>query len=195
MDADEYKRIADLLDRFFEGRTSNEEERALYAFFSRTDVPAEWERYKALFAYFENGIASEIEAAREAGRAPGDSRGGRIVWWSVAVGVAASLLLLVGLLLFERESSDFDPYEGSYIVRNGQVIVDMERIRPEIEAAYRKAEAAERAAERMLGEGDCLDRQIRAAEKRVERIHTSLLEGVGDDRLRTEVRRLLESGR
>ena len=48
---------------------------------------------------------------------------------------------------------------------------------------------------RMLGEGDCLDRQIRAAEKRVERIHTSLLEGVGDDRLRTEVRRLLESGR
>ena len=195
MDADEYKRIADLLDRFFEGRTSNEEERALYAFFSRTDVPAEWERYKALFAYFENGIASEIEAVREAGRAPGDSRGGRIVWWSVAVGVAASLLLLVGLLLFERESSDFDPYEGSYIVRNGQVIADMERIRPEIEAAYRKAEAAERAAERMLGEGDCLDRQIRAAEKRVERIHTSLLEGVGDDRLRTEVRRLLESGR
>ena len=195
MNTEEYKRIADLLDRFFEGQTSNEEERALYAFFSRTDVPAEWERYKALFAYFENGIASEIEAAREAGRAPGGSRGGRIVWWSVAVGVAASLLLLVGLLLFERESSDFDPYEGSYIVRNGQVIVDMECIRPEIEAAYRKAEAAERAAERMLGEGDCLDRQIRAAEKRVERIHTSLLEGVGDDRLRTEVRRLLESGR
>ena len=30
MNTEEYKRIADLLDRFFEGQTSNEEERALY---------------------------------------------------------------------------------------------------------------------------------------------------------------------
>ena len=45
MKTEEYKSIEDLLDRFFEGRTSNEEERVLYEFFARPDLPAHLERY------------------------------------------------------------------------------------------------------------------------------------------------------
>ncbi len=38
MKTEEYKSIEDLLDRFFEGQTSNEEERVLYEFFARPNV-------------------------------------------------------------------------------------------------------------------------------------------------------------
>ena len=39
MKTEEYKSIEDLLDRFFEGQTSNEEERVLYEFFARIKSP------------------------------------------------------------------------------------------------------------------------------------------------------------
>mgnify|MGYP001515081481 CR=1 FL=1 len=57
MKTEEYKSIEDLLDRFFEGQTSNEEERVLYEFFARPDIPAHLERYREVFGYFESGIA------------------------------------------------------------------------------------------------------------------------------------------
>ena len=56
MKTEEYKSIEDLLDRFFEGQTSNEEERVLYEFFARPDIPAHLERYREVFGYFESAL-------------------------------------------------------------------------------------------------------------------------------------------
>ena len=39
MKADEYIYIENLLERFFEGETTNAEEQELYAFFARPDLP------------------------------------------------------------------------------------------------------------------------------------------------------------
>lgn len=47
----DYKYIRQLLDRYFKGETSLEEEEILRAFFSQTDVPADLRRYRDLFAY------------------------------------------------------------------------------------------------------------------------------------------------
>lgn len=47
----DYKYIKQLLDRYFEGETSLEEEEILRAFFSQTDVPADLRRYRDLFVY------------------------------------------------------------------------------------------------------------------------------------------------
>lgn len=47
----DYKYIKQLLDRYFEGETSLEEEEILRAFFSQTDVPADLLRYRDLFVY------------------------------------------------------------------------------------------------------------------------------------------------
>ena len=47
----DYKYITQLLERYWECRTSLEEENILKAFFSQKDVPAELLRYKALFDY------------------------------------------------------------------------------------------------------------------------------------------------
>ena len=49
------KDIATLLDKFMAGTTTIEEEQILADYFrSEQRVPAEWEDYKDMFAYFDN---------------------------------------------------------------------------------------------------------------------------------------------
>ena len=47
----DYKYINQLLDRYWKGETSLEEEEILRAFFSQDELPAELKPYKALFSY------------------------------------------------------------------------------------------------------------------------------------------------
>lgn len=47
----DYKYISQLLDRYWRGETSLEEEDILRAFFSQNDVPAELQVYRPLFCY------------------------------------------------------------------------------------------------------------------------------------------------
>ena len=50
---DEIKRIQNLLDKYMDGATSNEEEATLRKYFEEhaNDIPEEWESYRALFGY------------------------------------------------------------------------------------------------------------------------------------------------
>lgn len=50
---DEIKRIQNLLDKYMDGATSNEEEAKLRKYFEEhgNDIPEEWESYRALFSY------------------------------------------------------------------------------------------------------------------------------------------------
>lgn len=61
---DEIKRIQDLLDKYMDGATSNEEEATLRKYFEEhaNDIPEEWESYRALFSYigFEQLNLSQI---------------------------------------------------------------------------------------------------------------------------------------
>lgn len=61
---DEIKRIQDLLDKYMDGATSNEEEATLRKYFEEhaNDIPEEWESYRALFGYigFEQMNLSQI---------------------------------------------------------------------------------------------------------------------------------------
>jgi hypothetical protein len=47
----DYKYIQQLLERYWEGETSLQEEEILRSFFSQKDIPADLIRYKALFVY------------------------------------------------------------------------------------------------------------------------------------------------
>ena len=65
-----YEHIETLLERFFEGQTSNMEEQKLYEFFAGYDVPEHLLHYKKVFTYFDIGLNSEFcqeETALEAG--------------------------------------------------------------------------------------------------------------------------------
>ena len=63
-DIDEFKTIQDLLDKYMDGATSNEEEARLRKYFEEhgNDIPEEWESYRALFGYigFEQMELSQI---------------------------------------------------------------------------------------------------------------------------------------
>ena len=63
-DIDEFKTIHDLLDKYMDGATSNEEEAMLRKYFEEhaNDIPEEWESYRALFSYigFEQMNLSQI---------------------------------------------------------------------------------------------------------------------------------------
>lgn len=60
----EFKTIQDLLDKYMDGATSNEEEATLKKYFEEhgNDIPEEWESYRALFSYigFEQMNLSQI---------------------------------------------------------------------------------------------------------------------------------------
>ena len=129
--------INDLLDRFFDGQTFLEEERELYLFFMRDDIPKELIRYKPVIKYFESGLAEE--SGLTAQRTPNVTTSFLRRRWMVWSGVAASILMILFTslyLLLIKEPSD--PFEGSYIVRNGVHITDINLIRPELETVIQK---------------------------------------------------------
>ena len=97
---DNQKYIARLLDRFLQGDSTLEEEQILADYFrSATDLPAEWEDFRTMFRYFDQGM-EHIDYAQQEEAASGllsasPSVGRRSTrWWLTA---AASLLILVGM--------------------------------------------------------------------------------------------------
>ena len=65
----EFKTIQNLLDKYMDGATSNEEEATLRKYFEEhgNDIPEEWESYRALFSYigFEQMNLSQILEGEE----------------------------------------------------------------------------------------------------------------------------------
>lgn len=143
----ENKKIKELIDCFFEGLTSNREEKELYAFFAQENIPEYLQKYRPVFAYFENGIRDE----KPNGFTPKVSsqpKKKRIWIWS---GIAASLLLVIGLRIFHPwDRAHFNPYEGSYIIRKGVKISDPEIIRPEIERSLYRVSMQEEISARLI---------------------------------------------
>ena len=94
MNHDRY--IADLVEKFLDGRTTNEEERELYTWFRTHDVPEEWEPLKSMFAWYEAGMPEAEPATEVAEPQP------KVIplrrWLQVAGGCAAVLAIVV--LLF-----------------------------------------------------------------------------------------------
>ena len=83
------KHIESLLDLFMQGKTTLEQESELKRFFATAhDIPKEWEPYREMMAYFDNGmpIATESMPRRNIARP---------VWAVVAAAAVAALLLMV----------------------------------------------------------------------------------------------------
>lgn len=113
--------IDDLLNRYFEGETTSEEERRIRAFFSTGPVPEHLVVYKPLFAYFDE------EIRQEAGPVKKYSLSRRKLVY-VFSGVAAIFLVLLGighLLLSPAPVL----CSGNYVVINGRCYTDIHTVR------------------------------------------------------------------
>ena len=126
----DYQRIEEQIERFFEGQSSNEEELELYSFFSSENVPEHLLPYRPVFAYFETGIKEESNRQAVIPRIIQSSLKKKMSIW---VSIAASLLILLsfGIYHFMKEK-EYNLYEGSYIIRNGVKITDPKIVYPEI---------------------------------------------------------------
>ncbi|WP_293710576.1 hypothetical protein [uncultured Parabacteroides sp.] len=148
MQTEKQKHIEYLLERFFDGQTSNAEEQVLYSFFTGPDVPEALRPYQAVFGYFETGIKNELnEPVTESGRFFRKSPVKKLFW--TAACVAASLLAFLVYFWENNRPDPFNPYEGSYIVRNGVRITDMDKILPELEYTLREAKLQQEQAEQV----------------------------------------------
>lgn len=134
----DYNDIKLLVNRFFEGETSLEEEKKLYAFFSsHTQLPEELESYRDMFAGFD-AISFDTDTVA----APVRHHRLRYMF----SGIAATLLLCIGIFVaidIHKDAVLSNNYGGSYMIVNGERIEDLSLIKPEIEKALSQAEDIE----------------------------------------------------
>ena len=152
--------IAILVEKFLDGKTTNQEEQMLYDWFSANDVSEEWQPLKEMFAWYADGMPEEqIELSEELQpqkRGVALRRPRRVIRWiSVGVGIAAMVAVVLIATLRPRQS-EFNIYEGSYIVEAGVRNDDIASIESEIEAMLLRAEAIENHANELLAWADTI---------------------------------------
>lgn len=131
-DIDEFKTIQDLLDKYMDGATSNEEEATLRKYFEEhgNDIPEEWESYRALFSYigFEQMNLSQIlkeEEEKEIDKKEA-SRSRWLKYFGTSVAAAAIIaFLIVGIQKIAQ------PQPECYAVIDGKVYTDQEFVHNE----------------------------------------------------------------
>ena len=140
---DEIKRIQNLLDKYMDGATSNEEEATLRKYFEEhsNDIPEEWESYRALFGYigFEQMNLSQIlkeenkkedfekkDIAKEDIEKKEASRSRWLKYFSASAAAAAVIaFMLVGIQKLTQ------PQPECYAVIDGKVYTDQEFVHNE----------------------------------------------------------------
>lgn len=200
---EEVTHIKILLERFFEGQTSNAEEQELYHFFSRADIPEELIQYLPVIKYFESGFADEFGMIGQTDERPesltpaknvlphpaSQAKPSKRKLWITWGGVAASfLLVLFSSIYFLTTKEPLDPYAGSYIIRNGVRITDLDLIRPELEAAIQKSilleQEADRLIERLTAIDDSQEAQIM---QQLQEHNQRILDNIQDENIRNEL--------
>lgn len=188
----EYKHIEDLLERFFDGLTSNAEEKELYDFFANKDIPEHLISYKPVFGYFESGLIEELDSSEGVQGSVKHIHSAR-KWWITGLGVAAIILLLLSIRpLFINKPDEFNPFEGSYIIRNGECITDLELIQGELESTYQIAMLHKERAERLLqatNESNDIGEQI---QQEINAQYCEIINSFPDGRVRDEVKKILD---
>lgn len=128
---DEIKRIQNLLDKYMDGATSNEEEATLRKYFEEhgNDIPEEWESYRALFSYigFEQMNLSQIlkEEEKEIDKKEA-SRSRWLKYFGTSVAAAAIIaFLIVGI------QKIIQPQPECYAVIDGKVYTDQKFVHNE----------------------------------------------------------------
>ncbi len=145
-----------LAERFFDGDTTVEEERTLYAFYSsHTALPADMEQYRPLITDLGGMDFGETDPGSMdfGGMDFGEEKpahlaqGFRHKLLVTLSGIAASLLVCItvySLLQNHHERQQFAAtYEGSYVIQDGKRIDDLSLIKTDIEHAISQAESME----------------------------------------------------
>ncbi len=110
-----------LLTKYFEGRTTLEEEEKLKIYFSSEEIEEELKPLQSLFDYIREQKSIEYPIKTQQKREK-EKRG----LYRIAVAGAAMLLLLLGSLFFLRRQESFSTQSFAYI--HGELVLDQKVI-------------------------------------------------------------------
>lgn len=168
MNSKKTKDIERLMQRFFDGETTTEEEARLYRVFRRKRLPHSLERMRPVMEAF-----GSMEA-----RAPRHAMTASIVR-RVLAGAAAVLALAVGTAVYSdyrEEQSLARLYGGSYIIENGRRTDDLRAIHDDIEQTLADSRRIEK----------------RAGQNVIDRAEQDVLDNISDPDMRREVELMLK---
>lgn len=122
--------IEKLLNKYFEGDTTCEEERELRRFFTEGIVPEHLKEYAPLFAFFEeeNKQAKVSHTVSSSQKRTVRHR----LMYSIS-GIAAGLLILLGIAGIHRH---FNAMPDSYVIIDGKCYTDENLVREQAMAAF-----------------------------------------------------------
>ena len=118
----EHIEIKELLDRYYEGETTDADEQRLREYFTSDEVVAGLQPYRSIFAYLKH---EKENLAEEAAIIPLPAiQQRRVIWWYAAA--AAVACLLVGTFLaHENRPVTQTACTGTYVMVNGICYDDM----------------------------------------------------------------------
>lgn len=123
------KEIEELLNKYFEGETTCEEERELRRYFTESIVPEHLQSYRPMFTFMDaEHTLHHQSATREGKKKPVR----RIISYSLR-GVAAGLLLLLGIAGLYRY---FPSTPENYVIIDGKRYTDTELVREQALSAF-----------------------------------------------------------
>ena len=128
----EFKTIQNLLDKYMDGATSNEEEATLRKYFEEhaNDIPEEWESYRALFSYigFEQMNLSQILKEEEEKEI--DKKEASRSRWLKYFGTSVAAAAIIAFLIVSIQKIA-QPQPECYAVIDGKVYTDQEFVHNE----------------------------------------------------------------
>ena len=145
------KDIETLLEKYFEGQTTCEEERNLRQFFTEGLVPEHLQMYRPLFAFFQSEQAVLTESSTTS-NTPEISEMPELMvlekksktfrqYLTYSLGtIAAALLLLLGISGIYRH---FSPTPANYVIIDGKQYTDVCLIREQAMEAFRDVSLSE----------------------------------------------------
>lgn len=167
MNSKKTKEIERLVERFFDGETTTEEEARLYKVFRRKRLPDSLERMRPVMEAFSSMSEEKPQRAKTVS-----------IVRRALMGAAAMLALIVGIAIYSNyheEQSLARIYGGSYVIENGRRIDDLSAIQDDIERALADSRRIEQHAEHNV----------------IDRAEQDVLDNISDPDMRDEVEKML----
>lgn len=168
------------VERFLDAETTLDQERELYAYFSRHDLPEDARKYRGMFGWYEQMLPSDDTTASKPARIPSVRLLPLKMWQWGCVAAVVALLFTAGYMLrtppamYNYVAEDGTICRG-YMVRDGKRITDiatitaeMERINSEMDDHFRNIDSyldddpMQQMRDEILSQYDSADPEVRS---------------------------------
>lgn len=130
------KNINEWLTRFFNGDTSCDEEKVLFAYFRQTNIPSSVEQYREMMEWYDTVLQREYNEDEISQKKSWILKPG---YRYISLVASIVILFTVGLNIIKVEKRNrelielYEIYDGSYIMENGIKNTDLSEILSEVQ--------------------------------------------------------------